>query len=109
MNLLRAGVGCGGSDDYMKSKNAKYVYTVEMVGGGKSGFDLPESEMFPAIQEMWPGLKEMAIYLINEKNGQRRTGSRAINRASTTVKPAQLMRSYMRGQASPYASRTRIE
>ncbi|XP_046389814.1 carboxypeptidase B-like [Ischnura elegans] len=48
----------GASDDWSKGvAGVKYVYTVELPGGGFYGFDLPASEIKPVVEETLQGLR----------------------------------------------------
>uniref|UniRef100_A0AC34RK66 Peptidase M14 carboxypeptidase A domain-containing protein n=1 Tax=Panagrolaimus sp. JU765 TaxID=591449 RepID=A0AC34RK66_9BILA len=50
----------GASDDYSKFHGIKYVYTIELRDIGISGFDLPEEEIKPTGEEIFPALLAVA-------------------------------------------------
>lgn len=55
--FLSSDAAAGGSDDYAKGVlGAKYSYTVEVVGGGSQGFDLPASQILNVVSETWEGI-----------------------------------------------------
>lgn len=61
-NVLYA--AAGGSDDWMMGvMGVPYTYTVELPGGGKSGFDAPPSVIRNVTEETWEGVKVMAKYI----------------------------------------------
>ncbi|XP_071446834.1 carboxypeptidase B-like [Hetaerina americana] len=48
----------GASDDWSKGvAKVKYVYTIELPGGGFYGFDLPASDIAPVVQETLEGIR----------------------------------------------------
>ena len=66
-NVLYAAAGA--SDDWMKAIGGiDLSYTLELPGGGISGFDLPASRIIPVVEETWEGIVEFQRY-INEKFG----------------------------------------
>ncbi|KAJ8971239.1 hypothetical protein NQ314_000801 [Rhamnusium bicolor] len=55
-NVLYA--AAGGSDDYAKGVSGiELSYTIELPGGGTSGFNPPASRILPIVQETWEGVK----------------------------------------------------
>jgi hypothetical protein len=58
----------GASDDYVASQGARLAFTLELTGGGSSGFDLPPSQLKTVVEETFAGFKVLAI---NAANSQR--------------------------------------
>lgn len=55
----------GGSDDWLMAvRGVPLTYTIELPGGGTQGFDPSESEILPAVEEMWEGVKVFAKYVM---------------------------------------------
>jgi carboxypeptidase A1 len=50
----------GASDDYVASRGARLAYTLELTGGGMSGFDLPAHKMGEVAAETFEGFKVIA-------------------------------------------------
>lgn len=54
----------GGSDDWMMGVlKVPITYTIELPGGGTQGFDPPASDIMPAVEEMWEGVKVFGGYV----------------------------------------------
>lgn len=67
-NVLYA--AAGGSDDWAKAvAGIQLSYTIELPGGGSSGFDLPPSKILKVVSETFEGVKVYQRY-IQEKFGQ---------------------------------------
>uniref|UniRef100_A0A2A4K1E1 Peptidase M14 domain-containing protein n=1 Tax=Heliothis virescens TaxID=7102 RepID=A0A2A4K1E1_HELVI len=56
----------GGSDDWAKSLNIKYTYTIELSDTGRYGFVLPASYIEPVARENLAGLRVLASQLNKE-------------------------------------------
>jgi Zinc carboxypeptidase len=50
----------GASDDYVASRGARFAYTLELTGGGRTGFDLPANKMGEVARETFEGVKVLA-------------------------------------------------
>uniref|UniRef100_A0A2H1VA23 SFRICE_005155 n=1 Tax=Spodoptera frugiperda TaxID=7108 RepID=A0A2H1VA23_SPOFR len=53
----------GGSDDWAKSQNIKYTYTIELSDTGRYGFVLPATYIEPVARENIAGVRVLARYL----------------------------------------------
>ncbi|XP_055687463.1 carboxypeptidase B-like [Lutzomyia longipalpis] len=54
----------GASDDYAAAEhNIDLSYTVELTGGGSTGFDLPPDQIIPVSGEMFTGMRAYARYI----------------------------------------------
>ncbi|KAJ8932657.1 hypothetical protein NQ314_014534 [Rhamnusium bicolor] len=62
--LLYTSAGC--SDDYAKSVGIELSYTIELPGGGTSGFDLPPEDILSTVEETWEGFKAYHQYVENK-------------------------------------------
>nr|CAD7411976.1 unnamed protein product [Timema cristinae] len=61
-NVLYA--AAGGSDDWVKAiGGVDYAYTLELPGGGNSGFDLPASQIFRTVSTFFPAIRVMGEYI----------------------------------------------
>lgn len=57
----------GASDDWaMGVGDVSLAYTLELPGGGSSGFDLPPSRINQVVRETWGGVVVLARYVINK-------------------------------------------
>lgn len=60
-NVLYA--AAGGSDDWMMSVGVPLSYTIELPGGGSTGFNPPASSILPIVTETFPGIQVYADYV----------------------------------------------
>nr|CAD7411417.1 unnamed protein product [Timema poppensis] len=61
-NVLYA--AAGGSDDWVKAVGGvDYAYTLELPGGGNSGFDLPASQIARTVSTFFPAIRVMGEYI----------------------------------------------
>lgn len=64
-NVLYA--AAGGSDDWCKGVGGVALsYTIELPGGGSTGFDLPPSRIDPVVRETWLGVVVYHDYILNK-------------------------------------------
>ena len=69
---LFADAAAGGSDDFAKGgANIKYAYTIELRDTGRYGFILPESEITPAAEEFFVGMKALMNVIYNQQTGRK--------------------------------------
>jgi hypothetical protein len=54
----------GASDDHMAGEQlVNLVYTLELTGGGTTGFDFPEAEIGALVRETFWGYRALGLYL----------------------------------------------
>lgn len=54
----------GASDDHMAGEQmVNLVYTLELTGGGRTGFDFPESEIDGLVRETFWGYRALGLYV----------------------------------------------
>jgi len=54
----------GASDDHMAGgQNVDLVYTLELTGGGSTGFDFPESQIGSLVRETFHGYRAMCLHV----------------------------------------------
>jgi hypothetical protein len=54
----------GASDDHMAGEQlVNLVYTLELTGGGQTGFDFPESEIEGLVKETFWGYRALGLYV----------------------------------------------
>ena len=59
----------GASDDHaMAYANANLAFTLELTGGGSSGFDFPQDRIFDLVKETFLGYREFALYIGDHYN-----------------------------------------
>ncbi|KAJ8950621.1 hypothetical protein NQ318_010820, partial [Aromia moschata] len=64
-NVLYA--AAGGSDDYVKGLvGVDLSYTIELPGGGLTGFNPAATRILPIVQETWEGIKAYHQYIENK-------------------------------------------
>lgn len=60
----------GNSGDHAKgTHNIKFVYTIELQRGGKSGFELNKSKIMEIAQEVMVAIKTMTKYVYSYHTG----------------------------------------
>jgi hypothetical protein len=54
----------GASDDHFAGKHqVELVYTLELTGGGQTGFDFPESQIGSLVRETFWGYRAFGLYV----------------------------------------------
>nr|CAD7425780.1 unnamed protein product [Timema monikensis] len=62
--MFSVNAAAGGSDDWVKAiGGVDYAYTLELPGGGNSGFDLPASQIFRTVSTFFPAIRVMGEYI----------------------------------------------
>jgi len=68
MNVFFSDIASGASDDWAKGvAGIKYSYTIELRDAGKYGFLVPETAIEPTGNEIFQGLRTLALGLLRER------------------------------------------
>ncbi|CAH0385673.1 unnamed protein product [Bemisia tabaci] len=63
------GAAAGGSTDWVKGyAGIQYAYTIELPGGGKWGFDLPEKDIMSVSSDVFEAVKVFASFTVPESS-----------------------------------------
>ena len=114
-NIIRlADPYSGGSADWARGiARINHSYVAELRDEGVYGFLLPEEEIIPTSQELWAGIKELALHLIMEFLPALSTLPTVVTKAKTTPDTARftgkIIRNYWRGvQLTDSTERTTV-